>query len=403
MAKKEVYKIETTNYDRSPKDIAKWKRALQAAEDPDYPDYSMLQNLYHDIMLDGHLTAVTEKRILNILNTPIMFANGDKANEQVNKLIETEAFENILRYIIESKMFGYSLIWADISLPEKESPTAKLIDRRHVVPPLNIYKYREGDNNNSGIDYSKPPYINYTLTAGRSDDLGLLLKCAPWVLYKRGDVADWATFAEVFGMPLKVIKYPQHNPKAKEEADKAAEETGSAAVMTIPNSMEVEFVQNQSSSSGKGIHQMLAEFANKEISKIILANTMTTDAEGGNYKGEVHAGSENIILEADRRFALRILNTQLKRLLEVHGYNPGDGCFRYVDEDSTNIKDRIEIDLKVNQAVEIPPEYFYERYNIPLPKGGAKAREQNQQQTQNANMSEPDNTNSKRKGFRFFG
>lgn len=403
MAQKEVYQIKTTAYDRTSKDISKWKLALQSAEDPDYPDRSQLMNLYHDIMLDGHLTAITEKRILNILNTPLMFVDGDKENDMVNALIESQAFENMLRYIIESKLFGHSLIWADFSLPGKEQPKAKLIDRRHVVPPLHVYKYKEGDNNNAGIDYTKPPYTNYTVVAGRDDDLGLLLKCAPWVLYKRGDIADWATFAEVFGMPTRVIKYPEHNPKAKGEADKAAEETGSAAVMTIPNSMEVEFVQNTTSTTGKGVHQMLAEFANREMSKIILANTMTTDAEGGNYKGEVHAESENIIFEADRRYALRILNSQCKRLLEVHGYKPGNGSFRYVDEDSTSIKDRIEIDLKVNQAVEIPPEYFYERYNIPVPEGGAKAREQNTQPAQDANMSEPDDLGGKRKGFRFFG
>ncbi|MDX9703918.1 MAG: DUF935 family protein [Candidatus Auribacterota bacterium] len=369
--------IRISSYDRTPKDIGKLIRALRAAEDPDYPDRSPLMNLYHDIMLDGHLTAVTEKRALNVLNTPVIFASKGKENEAVAELIGSQAFENLLRYIVESRFYGFSLIWNDITLPGVNMPRTKLIDRRHVVPERHIYKYKESDSLNAGIDYSDKKYAPYIVTAGRTDDLGLLLKCAPYVLYKRGDIADWATFCELFGMPLKKGKFPAHDPTARKELVTAMNEMGSAASVAIPDTCSIEFEQNKTTTSGQTVYEGLADFCNKEVSKIILCSTMTIDAEGGNYKGEVHAKSEDEVFEADRRFVLRILNTQYRNLLELHGYKPGDGLFSYVDEDSTPIDKRIEIDLKVNQAVEVPPEYFYERYNIPLPKGGAKARETN--------------------------
>jgi phage gp29-like protein len=138
----------------------------------------------------------------------------------------------------------------------------------------------------------------------------------------------------------------------------------------------VEFVANTTSQSGKGVHQTFADWCNNEMSKVILASTMTVDAQGGNYKGEVHAESEEGIFEADRRFVLRILNSQVYTLLELHGYNPGDAMFKFVDEDSIPMKDRIDIDQKGSEIVEIPPEYFYDRYNWPMPNGGAKARAQ---------------------------
>jgi hypothetical protein len=372
---KAEYSIYKYVYDRTPKNITKWQNALKIAEDPLWPNWSQLQNLYHDIVLDGHLTGVMEKRILNILNTPIVFQINGKENDAVTALIRSEAFELILRYMIESRFYGYSLCWVDITQPGINTPTAKLIDRRHVVPPLHIYKYRESDPNTDGIDYTLPPYPPYTLTAGREDDMGLLLKCTPYVIYKRGDVSDWATFAELFGMPLRKGKFPSHDSVARKELIDAMNEMGSAAAIAIPDSCDVEFIENKTTQSGKGVHETLADWCDRQISKIVLGNTMTTDAQGGNYKGEVHADDQEGIFEADRRFILRILNTQFKRLLELHGYNPGDALFKYVDEDSTPIKDRIDIDLKVNQAVEIPAEYWYDRYNMPMPKGGAKARE----------------------------
>lgn len=369
------YAIKIASYDRTNKDISKWKQALKSAEDPDYPDRSKLMNLYHDIMLDGHLTAITEKRILNILNTPLIFQAKGKENELVSNLIETEAFENLLRYIIESRLYGYSLCWVDITQPGVNAPKATLIDRRHVEPTRHKYKYKESDSLNAGIDYTLPPYPPYTLTAGREDDLGLLLKCAPYVIYKRGDIGDWATFCEIFGIPLRVGKFPAHDSNARKELNEAMDETGSANSITMPDTCSIDFVENKTSQSGKGVHETFADWCNNEMSKIILASTMTVDAQGGNYKGEVHAESEEGIFEADRRFVLRILNTQCYNLLELHGYNPGDAMFKFVDEDSTPMKDRVEIDLKVNQAVEIDPQYWYDRYNVPMPKGGAKARE----------------------------
>ncbi len=367
--------IKLQGYNRQPKDLSHWKQALQAAEDPDYPDRSLLMNLYHDISIDGHLTAVIEKRILKILNTPIVFVENEKENEAISELMESEAFEQMLRYIIESRLYGHSLCWVDITLPGVNDPRVKLIDRRHVVPTLQIYKYKESDNNNAGIKYNEKPYVNYTLTAGQDNDLGLLLKCAPYALLKRGDVSDWATFAEIFGMPLRKGKYPGHNPEARKELIKAMEEMGSAASVAIPDTSEIEFVQNQTSTSGKGIHESFADWCNKEMSKIILCNTMTIDAEGGNYKGEVHAESEKEVAKADRRFALRILNTTFKWLLEIHGYKPGNGKFKYPDQDSTPLKDRMGIDKDLNDIIEMPPEYFHEKYNVPIPKGGAKLKQ----------------------------
>jgi hypothetical protein len=206
--------IRISSYDRTPKDISKWQRALKAAEDPDYPDRAPLMNLYHDIMLDGHLTAIVEKRVMNILNTPIMFAERGNENDKVAKLIESQAFENIIRYIVESRFYGFSLIWHDITLPGANEPRAKLVDRRHVVPERGIYKYKDTDSLNAGINYLDKQFAPYVITAGRPDDLGLLLKCAPYVLYKRGNMADWATFCELFGMPLKKGKFPAHDPTA---------------------------------------------------------------------------------------------------------------------------------------------------------------------------------------------
>lgn len=367
--------LKKSSYDRTSKDISKWKNALKAAEDFDYPDRSKLMDLYHDLMLDGHLTSITEKRILNITNLPIVWQTGTgKENQLITDLLVTEAFENLLRSIIESRLYGYSLNWVDITQPGSNKPKIKLIDRRHVEPTRHIYKYKQSDSLNAGIDFTLPPLSNYILTAGREDDLGLLLKCAPYVLWKRGDIGDWATFAEVFGAPLRKGKFPLGDDQSKRELEEAMNEAGSANSVIMPNTCDIDFVQNSTSTSGKGVHESFADFLNNEMSKIILGNTMTTDAQGGNYKGEVHQDSEDGIFDADKKFIIRILNSTFWELLEMHGYNPADGKFTVLESDNIALKDRITIDKELNGIIDMEPEYFYEKYGVPVPKGGAKMK-----------------------------
>ncbi len=402
MAEKQTTEIiiKLQSYNRQPKDLSNWKQALQAAEDPDYPDFSPLQNLYHDIMLDGHLTSVTEKRILKILNAGIVFSGDGKENELIDNLMETEAFEQLLRNIIESRLYGHSLSWCDITLPGKKAPEVELIDRRHIVPPLHIYKYRDSDNNNSGIDYTQPPLWNYVLATGRKKDLGLLLKCAPYVLLKRGDVSDWATFAEIFGMPLRKGTYPAHNQQARKELIEAMDEMGSASSVAVPEGSNIEFVQNTTSTSGKGIHESFADWCDKQMSKTILTNTLTTDAEGGKYKGDVHADSEKEVKKADLRFVLRVLNDRFKELLELHGYHPGKGRFKLPEEDTKPNKETFEVDKGVSEIVEVEPEYWYDKYKIPVPKSGAKLKQPKEPVSKQKQLSDESRKN---RSFRFFG
>lgn len=100
---------------------------------------------------------------------------------------------------------------------------------------------------------------------------------------------------------------------------------------------------------------------------------MTLDAEGGQYKGDIHEGSEAAVHKSDFRYVTNFLNTVFRRLLEVHGFNPGNGKFSFIVEEHICLKDRLDMDARLAEKIEIPLEYWYEKYNIPLPEGGAKA------------------------------
>jgi len=197
-----IQRIEITQNKRSAQDIDSWRNAIKAAESTFFPRRTLLYDLYLEILLDGHLSAVIEKRKLSVINTPLHFEENGKMNEEITSMISSENFLTLLEDILESKIFGHSLI--ELSF-ENGILTPSLIPRKHVVPERGIIIKRQSDS--EGFSYREFPFTNYLLEVGENNSLGLLMKAAQYIIYKRGGFGDWAQYCELFGMPFRVAKY----------------------------------------------------------------------------------------------------------------------------------------------------------------------------------------------------
>jgi len=357
-----IQKIEVTQTRRASQDIDSWRNAIKAAESIFAPRRVLLYDLYSEILLDGHLTAVIEKRKLSVSNTPLHFVQEGKVNQQITNMIATENFLVLLGYILESKMWGHSLI--ELSF-EDGILVPQLIPRKHVVPEKGIILRNQNDV--GGVSFRELPYQNYTLEVGEKDSLGLLMKAAQYVIYKRGGFGDWAQYCELFGMPFRIAKYDGYDEKTRTDLENALKAAGSAAYIVIPKEADLNFIQNNTSGSSI-LYDMLIDTCNKELSKLILGQTMTTEAGGALAQAKVHQEVEKEIHYADKLFVKNILNDRLIPLLQVHGFNVDGGKFIFQEKENIDKKTRLDMDLKLSEKIRIDDSYFYETYNIPLPK-----------------------------------
>lgn len=357
-----IQKIEVTQTRRASQDIDSWRNAIKSAESIFSPRRVLLYDLYSEILLDGHLTAVIEKRKLSVSNTPLHFVQEGKVNQQITNMIATENFLVLLGYILESKIWGHSLI--ELSF-EDGILVPQLIPRKHVVPEKGIILRNQNDV--AGFSFRELPYQNYTLEVGEKDSLGLLMKAAQYVIYKRGGFGDWAQYCELFGMPFRVAKYDGYDEKTRTDLENALKAAGSAAYIVIPKEADLNFIQNNTSGSSI-LYDMLIDTCNKELSKLILGQTMTTEAGGALAQAKVHQEVEKEIHYADKLFVKNILNDRLIPLLQVHGFNVDGGKFIFQEKENIDKKTRLDMDLKLSEKIRIDDSYFYETYNIPLPK-----------------------------------
>lgn len=388
----EVYNVSVSQVDRSYKGILEWRNALKAAESITNPRRKLLYDLYKEIILDTHLEGVIGKRKLKITNKTFKFhdKNG-KDNEEINTLIEKQFFEDVLNDLLDARFWGHSLLWFEELNDERQKYT--LIERANVRPEVGeVIKEIYDDK---GVPYRELPTSNYIIEAGKPKDLGLLLKCAPYAIYKKGNLSDWALFNQMFGFPFREFTYDGHDPKVKKEIERIAKSTLTAPYAVIPSNASMKILENGSKSSSNALFKDLSSFSDKQMSKAILHSTMTIDAEGGNYKGDVHHQSEKEVTKADEKYILRILNTQFIQILANFGYKVDGGRFIVDNEDGLSLKDRLAIDKDLNDIVEIEPEYFYDKYKIPVPSTGAKLKSQ---KIKESKVEEDTSTSSASKG-----
>lgn len=132
-------------------------------------------------------------------------------------------------------------------------------------------------------------------------------------LFKNYSLRDLAEFLEIYGLPLRLGKYPSGATDAeKAKLLQAVIEIGHNAAGIIPESMTIDF-QNAAQGQADPFLAMM-NWAEKSISKAVLGGTLTSSAEGGGAYalGNVHNEVRQDIRDADLR---QIANTLTRDLI----------------------------------------------------------------------------------------
>lgn len=354
-------------YHRTSSDIKRWRQAIQIAENWEEPNRYLLYELYNDILLDGRLLSLIEKRKMNITNSPVTFVeqgSEGEENETVQEAIESVWFYETLNMIMEAKFWGFNLI--EFSFMDGRIVEANEIHKANVRPEFGDVLLETGNTGNT-IDFTERPYCDYTIAVGKERSLGLLMTAAQYVIYKRGAFGDWAQFAEIFGMPFRVGKYGAYDDSTRRKLEKALEEMGSAPWAVIPQESEIDVISNTNQGTSSQVYDMLRQACNEELSILILGQTMTTTDGSSRSQSETHKKVEEEINLSDKIWVQFVLNEKLKPLMQKHGYPVGKGKFVFPEVEKLSKEKRFEMLLKINREIApIDPHYFAEEFDVPL-------------------------------------
>lgn len=220
-------------------------------------------------------------------------------------------------------------------------------------------------------------YHRYKARSGHTSRAGVLRVVGWMYLLKNFALKDWAAFNEVFGMPLRLGKFdPAASPADREALIQAVRNLGSDAAGVISKATEIEFVEAASQGGKANPYQSMAEFCNREMSKAVLGQTLTTDTAGstGTYgAARVHGQVRRDLVEADAQALATTLREQLLRPLV--GFNFGwdrpAPWFRFKYEEEEDLKTLSEVYRNLAAlGVPLSAEHLAERFGIPLRSAG---------------------------------
>ncbi|WP_258931985.1 DUF935 domain-containing protein [Flavobacterium oreochromis] len=318
------------------KELNDWTAPRYARYQAEIPKTYPMQELYQDVMLDGHLTGITGNRTLRTTNKDYIFTIDGIKDDALTELIkDKEWFENVIQWAHESTYYGYSLIWVS-DWAKGEIKKVELIDRGIVIPEHSVLLYDV--NSDKGIDYSEIKDI--LLYAQFYDNIGLLEKAAVYTILKRHSWGSWDEFEELFGIPIRIAKIASQSETVKNEVAGWLEEMGSAPYGVFPIGTEVDIKENSKTDSFNVFFQKIKAL-DAELSKLVLHQTMTTENGSSKSQGEVHENTLNEVIYADEKKELAFLNNKLVPAMRLLGYKIPDKA-KIAVEKTTDPKSKLK-------------------------------------------------------------
>ena len=333
-------------------------------------DRARLIDLYDAcIQQDAHIRAVIETLESQILGDRYMLARGNDKGKYIKDVAQTQKiqgsqFDKIIKGIVESKLYGYTLLEI---MPDIDPKTGKIaevnsIERRNVLADQRIVLKRQGIWE-PHWDLRHATYArNYILI--NSGDLGLFSATTPLILAKKFTVANYVNFSHTYGQPIihgKTVS--ESNADRKRLANEIANAAQNKVVVTgIEDEVDI---KTFTMSNSEKIYTGLIDFVNKEVSNLVLGSESMA---GGmqSYVGSTKAHQDIFRdrIEVYRRYIENVMNEQVLPRLVAMGYVPSGLEFRYSNRIEMSNEDRIKLYSLITDKYEVAADEIEKEFGI---------------------------------------
>ncbi|WP_249120284.1 DUF935 domain-containing protein [Plastoroseomonas hellenica] len=154
-----------------------------------------------------------------------------------------------------------------------------------------------------------------------------LARVASWAwMFKSFTMKDWAIFVQNFGQPLRLGKFgPESSDADRKVLWRAVANIAGDCAAIVPKGMEIEFVEVGNLKEGGDLYLKRVDWLNREMSKLILGQTTTTDAvSGGHAVSQEHRLVQEDIERSDGRMSSTTVTRQLGRPIIDFNFGPQD-------------------------------------------------------------------------------
>lgn len=380
-----VYQAWTHNAVSTSLDPARLRSILQAATSGDPMDYLTLAEEMEE--KDPHYAAVlgTRKRAVAGLPVAVEAASDEQRDielaDAVRKLTEAPEFSDLIDDLLDALGKGFAVvepIWQAVDGQFWPTSYAHRDPRWFMFDKLTGRRLMLRDETGEGRELPAGRLIVHRprLKSGLPIRGGLARLVAVSYMCKAFSLKDWMRYAELYGMPLRIGRYgPGAKPDDIAVLRRAVSQIAADAAAILPEGMKIEFEQIANSTGGAELFERLAEWLDRQISKAVLGQTMTTDDGSSLAQANVHNEVRRDILRADAKALSATLNRDLVRVFVDLNYGPQAQYPRVVlqvtePEDLKALADALT--PFIDRGLRVEESAILDKFGIAAPEDGAQ-------------------------------
>lgn len=366
-------------------DPARLRTILQNAATGDILEYLVLAEEMEE--KDLHYGSVLGTRKRAVCGVPVSVEAGsddelgNQIAEDVRRLVQAPEFDELLSDLLDALGKGFSAVEPMWTYKGEQlwPQTYKHRDPRwfqfdKVTGRKLLIREESGD----GREIPPGKMIIHTpkLKSGIPIRGGLARLVAVAYMCKAFSLKDWMRYAELFGMPLRIGRYGLGaKPDDIAVLRRAVAQLAADAAAILPKDMLIEFQEIANSTGGAELFERLAEWLDKQISKAVLGQTMTTDDGSSQSQATVHNDVRLDILKADAKQLAATLNRDLVRMFVDLNYGPQENYPRIVlqvsePEDLKALADALT--PFIDRGLEVEQSTILDKFGLAAPEKGAK-------------------------------
>lgn len=332
-------------------------------------------DIYRDIMIDSHLSAVIEQRKMQVLQMgwEVACMNEEKRKEALT-IIQNMNLQNIGNQILNSILFGFNvseIIWkreknkiipVDIISKPQEWFSFDKNNKLKIIPYV-------GNNIKTTKDVPKYKFIltQHKPTFDNPYGEALLKKCYWPVKIKQTTMNSWNDLVDKFGIPYLIGVMSETATDA--ERDNFLDELQQMIIDNVlvrKPSQNVEIKTDMKYDTG-GMFQAVSEYQDKEISKAILTVTLTVDVGNvGSYSvANVHKELLGYLAIGDKKLIEAAINKMFDYYNELnYGKNTEPIKLKLVKKENITEEYAKRDKILSEIGIEFTKDYFKKTYNL---------------------------------------
>lgn len=292
-------------------------RVLGALRQAESGDCLELFSLYREIRLGhAHTQNLTNQRKLSVLTEALNIAPADKANpddviaaEAAKALTRVSGWSTVaLNHLLNGHMYPVALLEQCYQVAQANKQGIRFIPAEWAIVPYHQLDWTSGRLQLWDLDpetgyrlgtRSQPIPGRHVIHRGHlltdiPDNWGGPMRAALfWWLFATMSRDWWVRFLERMGVPLMVGKYDTADTASRDILRRAFAAATKLFGLVISKETDVDFHEVDTKGHGDAF-EAIQNFANGELSKLLLGQTMTVTAQAGGLGGAQAGVQQNV-------------------------------------------------------------------------------------------------------------